>query len=125
MRTQQYRHRITFQERIETRDPDTGAVDYVWDTVLLEGKLLQGVPAQVLTGPGREAIVSENKMAETSARINTRWFEGLNPKWRIVWNGLIGPDGNPKFYDITSIEVDITARREYRLRCSEGLNDGA
>jgi SPP1 family predicted phage head-tail adaptor len=88
-----------------------------WATVWLDSNTeLDSVPAEVLTGPGREFIQSSAKQAETTARINFRWFPGLLPTMRILWDG--------KVYDITSIETDATARREYRLRCKDGLSDG-
>jgi hypothetical protein len=36
---------------------------------------------------------------------------------RLVWQG--------QPFDILSIEADATDRREYRLRCREGVTDGA
>lgn len=119
MRTQQYRHRISFEmQGGESQDSNTGDIERGWEpAVSEEGVTLTNVPAEVLTGPGREFRAADVKHAETSARINIRWFPGLQPDWRILWDG--------KVYDITSIETDITARREYRLQCQDGVNDGA
>lgn len=118
MEAQRYRHRVTFQERVWAQDSETGAVSYSWETALLhDGTELEDVPAEVLTGPGREFPAAGAKQSETDARINLRWFPGLSPTWRVVWEG--------QHYDITGIEVDRTARREYRLRCKQGANDGA
>jgi head-tail adaptor len=114
---QRYRHRIGFQEKLEVQDSETGDITHAWETVYLDSDTpLDGVPAEVLTGPGREFNADDAKQAETSARINLRWFPGLLPTWRVVWEG--------KNYDVLSIEMDATARREYRLRCKEGLTDG-
>ncbi len=99
------------------QDPVSGAPLIEWVTVVLGETLsLDKVPAEVLTGPGREFIESAAKQAETSARIRLRWFSGLKQSWRILWDGNI--------YNIVSIETDITARREYYLRCEAGVNDG-
>lgn len=118
MEAQRYRHRITFQEKVAEQDSETGDTSYVWATVDLDSDTeLADVPAEVLTGPGREFNAADAKQAETTARINLRWFPGLQPTWRIVWEG--------RYYDILSIETDATARREYRLRCKEGLTDGS
>lgn len=117
MHAQRYRHRIAFQRKAETQNPLTGAITYAWQTVTVDGVALDSVPAEVLTGPGREFVASNAKQAETTARINLRWFPGLSPAWRVLWDG--------KVYDITSVETDATARREYRLRCNDGVNDGA
>lgn len=117
MQAQRYRHRIEFQRKVETQNPQTGAISYTWQTVWLDSDTpLNAVPAEVLTGPGRELYAADAKQAETTARINLRWFPGLLPTWRVLWDG--------KVYDITSIETDATARREYRLRCKDGVNDG-
>lgn len=110
------RHRITFQEQVETRDSE-GAVVIDWEIVWLDSETeLADVPAEVLTGPGREFNAGGQVNAETTARINLRWFNGLDPAWRILWDGHT--------YNIGSIETDATARREYRLRCTGGVNDG-
>lgn len=117
MESQRYRHRIAFQSREEVFDSETGDNTFEWDAVFLDSDTpLDSVPAEVLTGPGREFNAADAKQAETTARINLRWFPGLQPTWRILWDG--------KVYDITSIETDATARREYRLRCKDGVNDG-
>lgn len=105
-----YRHRVDIEERVEERDPDTGAVSVTWQPMFYR------VPAEVLTGPGREMMAADAKHAETAARINLPWFPGLNPKSRVLWEQGV--------YDITSVETDATGRREYRLRCKDGLSDG-
>ena len=111
------RHRVTVQELNEIQDSNTGAVTYAWETAILDdGTILDAVPAEVLTGPGREFVQSGATQGEIAARINMRWFPGLTQKHRILWDTNI--------YNITSIETDITARQEYRLKCSAGVSDG-
>lgn len=110
MLTQRLRHRVTFQRQVEAQDPDTGNTLITWADAFTD------VPAEVLTGPGREFIESETKQAETDARINLRWMPGLEQSMRVVWDG--------KFYDITGMDTDRTGRRELRLRCKEGASDG-
>lgn len=118
MRAGRLRHRVEIQRKEYTQDPETGAGLYTWQTVYLDSNTpLDSVPAEVLTGPGRELRAEGTKYAETSARITLRWFEGLQSDWRILWDG--------KVYDIISIETDATARREYRLNVKDGVNDGA
>lgn len=118
MDAQRYRHAVTFQEKVPEQDSETGDTSYVWRTVALDSETdLADVPAEVLTGPGREFNAADAKQAETTARINLPWFAGLLPTWRIVWEG--------HYFDVLSIETDATARREYRLRCKEGLTDGS
>ncbi|MDP5648149.1 phage head closure protein [Pseudomonas aeruginosa] len=111
------RHRIEFQEKVQAQDPDTGEINISWQAVTFSGR--SDVPAEVLTGPGRELIAADAPQAETTARINCRWFPVdrlVLYTWRILWDGRV--------YNITSAETDVTARREWRLRCSDGLTDG-
>jgi SPP1 family predicted phage head-tail adaptor len=111
------RHRITIQELNEVQDTTTGAVSYEWETAILEdGTILDAVPAEVLTGAGREFIQSGATQGEIDARINMRWFPGLTQKMRVLWD--------TKVFNIVSIETDITARQEYRLKCKAGVSDG-
>lgn len=107
-----YRHRIEFQEQAQAQDSDTGEVSVTWVTVTN----LDSIPAEVLTGAGREFITDAAKQSEISARINLRWFSGLQSHWRILHDGLI--------YNIESTETDSTGRREWRLKCTSGVNNG-
>ncbi|MFW8567067.1 head-tail adaptor protein [Orrella sp. 11846] len=115
------RHRIEFQEKQETPVDSNGfRVNGGWDTVYLDSDTpLDSVPAEVLTGPGRELIAAGATRSEISARINCRWFpvnEHELAAWRIVWDGRI--------YNIVSIETDATARREWRFQVKDGGTDG-
>jgi len=109
-------HRVDIEERVEVRDTETGAITHTWRTAALGGVSLQAIPAEVLTGPGREMAGAGTKLAEATARVQMRWFPGLRPDMRIVW------EGQPM--DIISIETDRTARREYHLRVKSGITDG-
>lgn len=116
MLSQRLRHRIEFQERTELFESSGESVGFEWRVADVDGTLLDDVPAEVLTGPGREFIAADAKQSETTARINLRWFSGLDPTWRILWEG--------KFFNIVEIGLDATARKEYRLRCVDGVDDG-
>lgn len=127
MRAGRLRHRIHLQWPVKGQDETSGDSTLTWATATLEdGTELDNVPAEVLTGPGREQKAAGATHAETAARINLRWFSGLSPEWRILWDGYFDSNGDydGKIYNITSIETDATARREYWLTCSEGLSDG-
>jgi len=117
------RHRVTFQRltdpvRNENGYPVPGSGG--WQTVVLgDGARLENVPAEVLTGPGREFQGGAATQAETSARINLRWFPAIErdmAAWRVLWDGRI--------YNITSVDTDATARREWRLRVVDGPSEG-
>lgn len=104
------RHRVTVQELVEVQDTTTGAVTREWEDVYTN------VPAEVLTGPGKEFVQSGATQGEVTSRINMRWFDGLTQKHRIVLD--------TKIFNIVSIETDMTGRQEYRLKCSSGVTDG-
>lgn len=112
------RHQVQLQRKVDARDPETGAVIHEWVPVAFGNR--ESVPAEVLTGPGQERYSADAKQALTTARINIRWFpvDRLELcRWRILWDGRV--------YNIVSAETDRTGRREWRLRCEDGLTDGA
>lgn len=114
------RHRVAIQEKVETQDSETGDISFTWVPVDITSSSSSSepgtVPAEVLTGPGREMYAAGTKQAETTARITMRWFPGLLPTMRIVWGDQV--------YNILSIETDATGRREYRVRVRNGVSDG-
>ena len=111
------RHRVAIQEQVETQDSNTGAMSIAWENLMLDSDTeLNAVPAEVLTGAGREMIEGAAVQGEIAARINMRWFPGLTQAMRIVWD--------TKVFNIKSIETDLTGRQEYRLKCTAGVNDG-
>ena len=115
---QRYRHRVEFQQKVEEQDSETGAVSYTWETIEYSSDFaLSSVPAEFLTGPGREFNAADVKQAEASARVNCRWFGYVDPAWRVVWEG--------RNFDILSVDYDATGRRETRLRLREGVTDGS
>lgn len=104
------RHRVTIQSQVQTQNPVTGGIVITWTD------FIANVPAQVLTGPGREFRDSSAGQSEVSARIKMRWFPGLTQQMRILWDGIT--------YNIRSIEVDATGRIDYRVICNGGVNSG-
>jgi head-tail adaptor len=112
------RHRIHIKRPVDTQNGTTGVITRTWSTVYLDSDTpLDSVPAEVLTGQGRELHSAGTKLAESTARIRFRWFSGLEPDMRIEWDSRV--------FDILSIETDATARREYRLHVKDGLSDGS
>lgn len=116
MLRQRLRQRVDIQEKIAQQDPVTGAEVYTWKTIVIGGVKMSCVPAEVLTGPGKEGRAAGTTYAETSARINMRWFSGLHQQMRILWDSRV--------YDISGMETDISGRQEWRLVCVEGRADG-
>ncbi|WP_064746803.1 phage head closure protein [Lysobacter antibioticus] len=112
------RHAITFEEQIEVRDSE-GVVSVSWAPVYLDSETpLIDVPAEVLTGPGREFLQSGQMQSDVAARITCRWFPGgINSSWRILWDGRI--------FNIKGVpDTDSTGRREWRIKATAGINDG-
>lgn len=104
------RHRVSIEELITAKGPD-GRVES-WQILALDSDtVFDAVPAEVLTGPGREVIASGAPQESGVARVTIRWFpisdERLG-RCRLVWNG--------RAYRIESVETDRTARQEWRLR---------
>lgn len=117
------RHRVTFESKGEPLRDENGYIvpgSGGWQPVVLaNGLRLEDVPAEVLTGHGREFQGGNATQAEVSARVNLRWFPTsptLLASWRMVWDG--------KIFNIQSAETDATARREWRLRCVDGPSGG-
>lgn len=111
--TGRLRQRVTIQEPVTEQDSETGESVVIWEDVY------ESVPAEVLTGAGREFRDSGAIQGETTARILVRWFPVDTAElytWRILWDGRV--------YNIQSAETDATGRREWRLRCTDGVNNG-
>lgn len=121
------RHIVTFEHLTDGgRDPVTGyPIDKEWKVVTLDnGVKLENIHAEVLTGPGREPHIAGADWGEVTARINLRWFpadEMEMYKWRIVWQTA---SGALRYFNIKSVETDLTARVEWRIKCTGGLNAG-
>lgn len=113
-------HAVTFETQLTGKDPDTGAVVSLgWVPAVVQGKAMADYPAEVLTGKGRELQAAATTHAEITARINVPWFQITEAELatlRIVWDGRI--------YNIEDISTDKSARREWRLLCTGGVNNG-
>ncbi len=109
------RHRIEIQHlTYGPPDPTSGHSKKEW--LPLFPYLL---PAEVLEGAGREAFQAGTIQAETTARINLRWFPVARDelvRMRVIWEGQV--------FEILEAVRDQTARKEWRLRCKDGATDG-
>lgn len=105
-----YRHRVTIQ-RQQAVVNELGEQEISWVDVLANE------PAEVLTGPGREFMAAGQMQSDVAARITLRWFPGLDATMRILWDGRVfNIAGDP--------DTDATGRREWRVKCRAGVNDG-
>ncbi|SDI07125.1 phage head closure protein [Pseudomonas panipatensis] len=106
------RHLVTFQEKVKTRNPESGAVEYTWSD------RWAGVYASVEPLSARDLLAAKAAQTELSARIVIRYREGVEPTMRIVHRGAI--------YAIVGKPLpDKKSGREYlTILVSEGLTDG-
>lgn len=101
-------HRVSVRRRSETRDPATGFAVVAWTPVI------ERLPAEVLTGPGREAEARGQTQNEVAARITVRWHPSLKSP-----TGLrIDHDGD--VYHVETAAFDATGRRSITFVCSSG-----
>lgn len=105
----EYRHRVRLERPVLAQDNATGEVVTTWETLTFGAALSSAVPAECLTGPGREYKGSGQTLSEVALRVRLRWFPGLDTSYRITFDGQV--------YDIRSAELDTTSRREWRLEC--------
>lgn len=112
------RHAITFQEQVTTRDGNGVQVTTWVNAKLPDKQELVDVPAEVLTGPGREFLQSGQMQSDVAARITCRWFPGgIKSSWRVLWDG--------QTFNVKGVpDTDATGRREYRFAATAGVNDG-
>jgi len=102
-------HRIRFLEDESTQSESSGALKSNWVQAVVPGLVLSSVPAEVLTGPGRDYVAANARYQDVAARITLRWFPGFSSSWRVEWDGLL--------YEIIGHSTDATARVELRLVC--------
>ncbi|WP_312327927.1 head-tail adaptor protein [Stenotrophomonas sp.] len=108
-----YRHLVTIQGTVQGEpDPLSAQATEEWSNVYAN------VPAEVLTGPGREGVAAGAERAETDARINLRWLPGIDTQMRVIWESE--PNGQRPEFAIQTMELDATGMREIRLRCVHG-----
>ncbi len=112
MRAGNLRHNVKFEQPTETRDA-FGAVVDTWGTV----PGLSSVPASFRSLRGDELFKAQTINNEARAEFRIRYQAGLTDQitedMRIVFDG--------KTYQILSILPDMTARREFVINVSRGL----
>ena len=105
-----YRHRVKVMESVPVQDQTTGDMVTYWQALALDSSVtLDSVPADVLTGPGRDFREAGAVQSDVVLRVSFRWFDGLLSTHMIEYLGL--------GYEIRSIEKDATGRLEYRVQC--------
>ena len=75
--TQSLIHRVTFQRQVAERDSE-GVLQVSWQDVWLDSETaLIDVPAEVLTGPGREFLQSGQMQSDVAARFRGSLAESM------------------------------------------------
>lgn len=105
------RHRVTIEQKVTTRDPDTGAPITAWQT------WAANVAAEVAPLSVKEFLAAQQLQSEVSARITIRYRSGVLATMRIRFKGQI--------YNIAGALPDAVSGLEYlTLPVSQGTNDG-
>lgn len=104
------RHRVTLQQKVETRDT-YGGLSIAWETVA------ESVPAQISYLSARELIASQSMKSEIVARVVIRARDDIDPTMRLLYGNLV--------FNIQGILPDLESGREYfTIPVSQGVNDG-
>jgi SPP1 family predicted phage head-tail adaptor len=102
------RKRVTIQRRSDSVD-EYGGQSVAWNDVAT-------VWASLSPTGGKEEPQSGMVRAVASFNIQMRYFAGLTPKDRLVYNGRI--------FDIVNINDVDERHREYEITAREGQNSG-
>ena len=111
MRNGQLRHRITIESKITEQDSEYG------DQVIERWEVWARVMARVEPLSARDLVAAQGAKSQVTARILTRYREGLNATMRVVYRGTV--------YSIHGVLPDPKSGREYvTLPVSEGVRNG-
>lgn len=109
MRAGTLQHRVTIEQKVTGRDPDTGAPITTWETFAERF-------ANVLPVKGREFIAAQAAQAETTVRFVMRYLPGVEATMRVVFRS--------KTYNITAVLNEGTRDSMLTLVTDGGVNTG-
>ena len=104
----QMRRRVTIQSRATTVDA-VGGQSQAWTDVCT-------LWAQVVPTGGKESTVGGARRAESLYTVTTRYYPGIAPKMRILFEGQI--------FEIVNINDTDQRHRELVMSCQAGLTNG-
>lgn len=105
------RHRVTVQRKVETQDPETGALTFEWVDYA------PNIAAMIKDLSAKEFLAAQQINSQVSSRIVIRTLPGLTASMRIVHGSVV--------YNIVGILADPDSRLEYQTcLVSQGVNDG-
>lgn len=103
------RHRVSFDAPFTARDSDGNRHE-----AFAAVSELQGMPAEVLTGPGKETVPAAQPVSTVAARITLRYHPMIaNPYGMRVRHG-------DAVYHIETWHFDVSGRHWVTLICSAG-----
>ncbi len=109
MRAGRLRHRITFQDRVNTADGNGGNT-ITWT----DNREVWGSVEPAKTAKSREFYESATENANIDGKIVTRYFSGFDPTMRVSWKSrsrvfnieaVVNPDERDKMFEILYSEV--------------------
>lgn len=109
MRTGLMRHRIRIDQRANNTLDAFGGRTGTWTEFLTTW-------AQYEPQSGREFIANGAQASMTMVRFVCRWYPGVTPKMRVVFNGAV--------YNITAVLDDRGRQRQMTLVCDTGADNG-
>jgi head-tail adaptor len=99
------RHRVTFEEPVETQDGTTGAVEVLWQAVAG----FENVHAEINERSVRENVGGAQMQVTTSIVITVRWRPGFSAKQRIVW----ATGEQTRVFNISGLLTDTATARTW------------
>ncbi|MDZ3990373.1 phage head closure protein [Pseudomonas sp. Teo4] len=112
MRAGDLRHRIELQQKVSSRDPDTGEYGE------LEWQKFATVWAQVSPLSARDLVAAKAAQSEATARMVIRYRLGVLPTMRIIYRGEVYSIEGPP------LEDDKSGREYLTILVSKGVKDG-
>lgn len=109
MRAGRLRHRVAIQRRTGA-ESGFGEPTDTWST-------LATVSAGIEPISGREYFAAQQVQSEVTHRVTIRYFEGVNPKDRLLWTDPA--TGVARYFDIRAVIDRDERHREFALMCVE------
>lgn len=109
-------HLVDIQKKVQTQDPETGALSVSWVNVYTD------VEAAIEPLSVRAYMQSKAEQSDVSVRVEIGWFPNLDASMRLkatcdCHRGRIyNPDG--------VLEDPITGQEYITFPCSQGVNEG-
>lgn len=110
MKAGDLRHRVTFEQKVTTHDPETNEPLVEWVEFVTVWAAIKDLSV-------REFIAAQSTQSEVTCRIVTRQRDGFDATMRARHDG--------KIYNLHGVLRDPDSGKEYlTFPASEGVNDG-